>query len=357
MAIVQGSLDTVLTEATIAAAGAIAATGTITFSSAVPAQAARATGTITVAVGNAANDDTVTVNGVEITFKTSGATGNQVNIGVDEDATAAALHAFLAASADASIDDATYSVTDNVVTVTHKTWGTAGNSFTLAKSGTNLAVSGATLSGGAAGDSITVNGAAFQFIPVSQTGAVTDIAVGASVNTTASLVAAALNASANTNVDDATYSATGSSGVVTVTHDTAGTAGNSFTLAKSGTNIAVSAGTLSGGAATGPIGELNTIGTSDGTILAARTDDTFEDNMLTLIGVLEFVVANVASASASDANRTLARQQKKFLKQLLQKLSSAIQPSVGVTDSRAAEAALVRAVGVAECNRATRAQL
>lgn len=108
-----------------------------------------ATGTITVTSGqNAANNDTVTVNGVVVTFKTSGATGNQVNIGADADATAAALQAFLAASTNEAIAKAEYTVATNVVTVTYKVAGTVGNAFTLAKAGTNLAVSGATLASG-----------------------------------------------------------------------------------------------------------------------------------------------------------------------------------------------------------------
>lgn len=108
-----------------------------------------ATGTITVTSGqNAANNDTVTVNGVVVTFKTSGATGNQVNIGADAAATAAALQAFLAASTDAAIAKAEYTVASNVVTITYKVAGTVGNAFTLAKVGTNLTVSGANLASG-----------------------------------------------------------------------------------------------------------------------------------------------------------------------------------------------------------------
>ncbi len=108
-----------------------------------------ASGTITVTSGqNAANNDTVTVNGVVVTFKTSGATGNQVNLGADAAATAAALQAFLAASTDAAIAKAEYTVASNVVTATYKVAGTVGNAFTLAKAGTNLTVSGATLASG-----------------------------------------------------------------------------------------------------------------------------------------------------------------------------------------------------------------
>lgn len=112
-----------------------------------------ATGTITVTTGqNAANNDTVTVNGVVFTFKTSGATGNQVNLGANAGATAAALQAVLAASTDEAVAKADYSVSTNVVTVTYKVAGTVGNAFTLAKSGTNLSVSAANLANGALTD-------------------------------------------------------------------------------------------------------------------------------------------------------------------------------------------------------------
>jgi hypothetical protein len=50
--------------------------------------------------GNPRNGDTVTINGTIVTFVTSGATGNQVNIGTDAAATATALCTMLNASSD-----------------------------------------------------------------------------------------------------------------------------------------------------------------------------------------------------------------------------------------------------------------
>lgn len=105
-------------------------------------------GSITIAVGNAANNDTVTINGTTVTFKTSGATGLQVNIGADAAATAAALQTFLAGSDDVRLAALSYIVSGAVVYAIFKTTGTGGNAITLAKSGTNITVSGATLSGG-----------------------------------------------------------------------------------------------------------------------------------------------------------------------------------------------------------------
>lgn len=111
-------------------------------------------GSVAFAVGNAANNDVVTVNGTGVTFKTTGATGNQVNIGADNIATAAAFATFLNGSTDANIAAANYFALNGTVYVVHDVPGTAGNAFTLAKTGgTNITLSGATLSGGS-GNSI-----------------------------------------------------------------------------------------------------------------------------------------------------------------------------------------------------------
>jgi len=98
--------------------------------------------------GQPAPNDTFTVNGTVVTFVASGATGNQVNIGVNASATAAALQTFLASSVDVNISKMTYSVLGTTVYAISVVTGAPGNAYTLAKSGTNLTVSGATLAGG-----------------------------------------------------------------------------------------------------------------------------------------------------------------------------------------------------------------
>ena len=60
------------------------------------------TSSITVAA-NPANSDTVTVNGTVVTFVSSGASGNEVNIGASATATATALYSMLNASSDANL--------------------------------------------------------------------------------------------------------------------------------------------------------------------------------------------------------------------------------------------------------------
>lgn len=134
-----------------------------------PQVAPFAVGSITVSA-LPANNDTLTVNGTAITFKTSGATGNQINIAADINAMAKAIAAFLQTSADTNIDDARYTIdlTNNplVINVTHRTAGTGGNSFTLAKSSSGLAVSGATLSGGANGTAAAASNSIY--VPANQ---------------------------------------------------------------------------------------------------------------------------------------------------------------------------------------------
>jgi len=106
-----------------------------------------ASGNITLAT-NPANNDTVTIGGTVVTFVTAAPTGNQVLIGASANNTAANLQAFLIASNDANIVKAAYATVGAVTTVTYASVGTGGNAFTLAKTGTNVTVSGATLSGG-----------------------------------------------------------------------------------------------------------------------------------------------------------------------------------------------------------------
>lgn len=104
----------------------------------------RASGTITVAT-NPTADDTLTINSHVITFKASGATGQQVNIGGTVAQTAENIATYINATVATGV---TATVASNVVTVKAIARGTAGNSLTLAKSGAHPTISGATLAGG-----------------------------------------------------------------------------------------------------------------------------------------------------------------------------------------------------------------
>jgi hypothetical protein len=110
----------------------------------------------------------VVVGGTTYTFKTTlTPTAGQVLIGGSASAAAVNLFKALTSGDGAGTNYASgttvgpstcfYSVpsSSNVITVTYKTTGTGGNAFTLAKTGTAVAVSGATLSGGSAGTAVT----------------------------------------------------------------------------------------------------------------------------------------------------------------------------------------------------------
>jgi hypothetical protein len=116
-----------------------------------PAPAVQATGSI-IFTANPTAGDTVTIDGVAITFETSGATGNQVNLGATAAATCTALAAFLNASTNSTLELMTYydsgTGTLEIVAVAA---GTAGNAYTLATSDSaSITVSGSTLTGGTA---------------------------------------------------------------------------------------------------------------------------------------------------------------------------------------------------------------
>jgi hypothetical protein len=103
-------------------------------------------GTITVASQPTAAD-TITINGIVITFEASGATGDQVNLGGTTTITAQNLQTFI--NANVSRLGVNSAGTANILTLIAEAAGAAGNAITLAKSGTNPTLSGATLTGGA----------------------------------------------------------------------------------------------------------------------------------------------------------------------------------------------------------------
>lgn len=97
---------------------------------------------------NPANSNTLTIAGAAITFVTSGATGQQVNIGLDTTATAQATKALI--NANPALYKVTAAGLANVLTLTAIEIGTNGNAVTLAASALQPTVSGATLTGGTA---------------------------------------------------------------------------------------------------------------------------------------------------------------------------------------------------------------
>lgn len=100
----------------------------------------KASGTITFAA-NPTADDTITVGTTTLTFKSADPGENEVLIGTDVAATIDNVIAALP-------DSVTGSKSSGVLTITAVAAGTAGNSIALAKSGSDITVSGATLTGG-----------------------------------------------------------------------------------------------------------------------------------------------------------------------------------------------------------------
>jgi hypothetical protein len=103
----------------------------------------QAVGSITF-VSNPINNSTITLNGVVWTFVTSGATGNQTNIGGSLSATLAALATQLNSSADPQISKVTWTVTPTVLTGTFDTANPLGGAYTIATTVAGASVSGAT---------------------------------------------------------------------------------------------------------------------------------------------------------------------------------------------------------------------
>lgn len=223
---------------------ATAASGTITFSGAaavndtvtVNGQALTATqknATGTATFSSLAADDTVSIAGVTFTAKVTATTATQFALGANDTAAATNLAAKVNAyTAYPLAGVVTATSSSGVVTFRAVTGGTAGNAITLTSSnGTRAAVSGSgTLTGGAAAASNAWD-------------------PGNTAATAGESLKNAINASATAKVNVLVATHDGA-GVVTVTAPP-GELGNRCTLAKSGSNITVTAA-LTGGSESTP---------------------------------------------------------------------------------------------------------
>ena len=106
-----------------------------------------AVGTVTFTT-NPVAATTLTIGGTAITFETSGATGNQVNIGASLSVTLTALLSLLVQSVDTNLSKNFYKLSGNVLTVISIASGSGGNSTTLATTVSGATVSSSTLVGG-----------------------------------------------------------------------------------------------------------------------------------------------------------------------------------------------------------------
>ncbi len=156
----------------------------------------------------------------------------------------------------------TYTVSTNVVTCRSVLYGVIGNSYTLAKTGTHIAVSGAVLTGGVAADTITVNGILLTFVASGASGY--QILVGSTSDDTAANLNTYLSASTDPEILEATYAVT--TNEIDITYRSIGTQGNSYTLAKSSSHISLSGATLAGGT---NISDIAVLAAPSGTDIAA----------------------------------------------------------------------------------------
>jgi hypothetical protein len=100
---------------------------------------------------------------------------------------------------------------------------------------------------------VTINGTLFTFVTTTPTAG--QVKIGATLAETVRNLVWTLNASTDANVTPASYSCNRDGTTLIVTHDTIGTGGNSYTLARStspASNATVSGATLAGGSTSGP---------------------------------------------------------------------------------------------------------
>jgi phage tail sheath gpL-like len=186
-----------------------------------PDAAEFASGSIT--YGVPVDGDTVIVNGTTLTKAAAG--------GAAEFSTIGELEALIEA-----LTGINSSENGTVITITAASRGAAGNAITLALGGGNtgtMAISGATLTGGVTGSTITVDGNTFTCVASGP---------GGTEFTSAAELATLIDAISGVN-------AANSSGTITINADAVGTAGNSKAISKTGAGLTLSGATLTGGAA------------------------------------------------------------------------------------------------------------
>jgi hypothetical protein len=217
----------------------------------------KATGTISIATGNMADADTITINSVVLTAKTTPTLPAQFKIGTTALQTAINLTALINGNVTIGpLVHASYAkgtvTTTGVVTVAALNNGTVGN-YTWSQSGSNVTLSpSAALGGGSIGpaaatnvftitasnlsaaDTVTIGGTTFT---AETTGAVgNQFNVGGSALITGQNLAAAINAYSGTSGLFSAVTTGTTTGIVTVTCLMPGTIGNNISVTKSAAN-------------------------------------------------------------------------------------------------------------------------
>jgi len=213
-----------------------------------------------VILASVANNDTLLINGVTLTAKTT-VTDSTVQFlrGVSNAADAAALAAVINTTATNALitQQVRALVRSATVFIYSKVGGLAGNAVTLSSTGGTMTVSAARLAGGTlaqyegaqATGTVTISGADGGNYTVTINGVSTGNVTGTNGNdtTTAASIASAIN-----NLTSALVrghvTATSSAGVVTLTAVRGGTLGNAITTAATGTGATADQTRLTGGA-------------------------------------------------------------------------------------------------------------
>lgn len=215
-----------------------------------------ATGTATAASVDAT--DAITLNGQAITAVASGAANNQFNVGATDAATAANLAAAINASTTAIVNKHVRAVSRAaVVHIFAKYGGIHGNAITLTTNdGTDLAVSGARLTGGTIAQWEGVQASQTTVVSGADGGTYATVINGVTINATgtngndtatAASIVTAINASTDALVRGH-VTATSSAGTVTLTAVRGGHLGNAVTVSVTGTGYTATGARLVSGA-------------------------------------------------------------------------------------------------------------
>lgn len=251
-------------------AAPIAATQTLTMTGAITA-GVHAVGTITSDATAPDDGDTVTIGAKTYTFKTT-LTGaaNEVLIGASAAAALDNLKSAVNASAGAGTTYGTGTTanasvvattnTDTTQLFVNRTVGTAGNSVATTETSAHLSFGGATLAGGVAGETVTIDGRVYTFVQelseTSGAAAVVDqVLRGADTAAALDNLKSALNASAGagttygtgTTAHASVNATTNTDTTQVIAADTAGAAGNAIAVSETLTNGSWGAATLAGG--------------------------------------------------------------------------------------------------------------
>ncbi len=221
------------------------ATGTVVLASAV----ANTFSTNTAQCTSVIATDTVTINGLLYTA-VNGVKSDDTEFSVDTGDTACAADLADSVNNDVrsgTIGDVSASPSTDTVTLTTDVLGVAGDATTLAETGGTITLGGATFSGGVDADTVTFDGKVYTAVDGTKSDD-TEFDISGSNNADATDLADSIDDDVRPGTSGLSVTATATTATVTIVETLGGTAGNALALASSsGTRLAVSAATLTGG--------------------------------------------------------------------------------------------------------------